>query len=82
MHLSTEAMGTATRPGSAQSGLARWLRGIKWTDEEDKGYREMLTALGIARKEFAEVARSEIGAEVADLFAGIERAEATQPAVP
>lgn len=69
-----EVVGTATRPGTARTGLLGRVLGERWTPEEDQAYAATLRDFGIARKRFAEVARKEIGAEVVDLFAGVESA--------
>lgn len=72
MNRSAELVGAATRGGSANTGILKWLLGTEWTPEEEKAYTGTISEYGLARKRFAEVARKELGAEVVDLFLGAD----------
>ena len=61
-------MGSATVRGQARPRFLRSLLGEKWTLEQLAKWEADRRALAVARKEFAEVARYELGSPVADLF--------------
>jgi hypothetical protein len=66
-----EIMGAATGSGQARTGLIRYLRGEKWSQEQLDEWNEQIRELGILRREFAVMARRELGSEVARLFTGV-----------
>jgi hypothetical protein len=59
--------------GEANVGLDRWLLGDKWTPKQMEIFEGKVKDLGVTRKEFAEVARLEMGSEVAELSCGPRR---------
>lgn len=69
MAMTGEVLGTASRTGTARSGFARWLHGVKWTADEETAFNASLRDFAVARKQFADIARHELGSEVVDLFA-------------
>ncbi len=69
------AMSTATAEGTAIPWLLRRFLGQPLTKEQEQSFRKALARVGVLRKEFADVARPEMGEPVADLFAAVDRGE-------
>lgn len=75
-----DVMGTATARGEARAGLVRLFLGEKWTPEQHERWKTAVRELALARKKFAEIARDELGSEVAELFLQPDNPdEATRP---
>jgi hypothetical protein len=72
---SIPAMSMASAKGVALPDLIARLFGERWKDEQERDLNDALGKIGRLRKEFAEVARKEIGEPAADVFTGIERTE-------
>jgi hypothetical protein len=70
-----EVLGAGTTRGEANVGLDRWLLGDKWTPQQMELFQGKVRELGAARKEFAELARKELGSEMAELFLRPEEAK-------
>jgi hypothetical protein len=66
------AMGMATAKGKALPWIVSAFLGERWSDHQERTFKDSLRKVGVLRKEFAEVARREIGEPTSDLFAGIE----------
>lgn len=64
-----------TTRGKKHRGLLWWLAGEAWTDEQVENIRREVVAIAEVRKRFGELARRELGVEVADLFASAEPAD-------
>jgi hypothetical protein len=60
-------VGAATTTGDGGNWLGR-LAAHQWTDEQLRQWNDDLKALAIARRNLAELARRELGIEVARLF--------------
>ena len=65
-----EVMGSATVRGGARTTFMRFLAGEKWTTEQLDRWEEASKELGRCRRVLAEIARRELGYEMADLTAG------------
>lgn len=76
---SMPAMSMAAAKGEALPDLIARLFGERWKDQQERDFNDALGKIGLLRKEFAEVARREIGEPAADVFTGIERAQDTAP---
>jgi len=59
----------ATEPGREGSRVGRFLRGERWTADQDRAFTEAHRALGELRRRLAEVLRHEGGEEVVQLLA-------------
>jgi hypothetical protein len=71
VNASIPAAGAAAAQGKARPVLVSRLIGEEWTQEQVKEFGEAAQALGLARIEFAKVARKELGEVEAKLLAGI-----------
>lgn len=76
---SIPAMSMATAKGEALPDLIARFFGERWKDQQERDFNDALGNIGRLRKEFAEVARREIGETAADVFTGIARAHDTAP---
>jgi hypothetical protein len=65
------ASGAATAPGKARPVVLSRFIGEEWTKEQIQEFGEAVQALGLARIEFAEVARRELGEFDVKMLAGI-----------
>jgi hypothetical protein len=72
----TPTMRAASAQGKAVPALVARIVGEKWTEQQERDFLQALRNLGLLRREFANVARREIGEPIADLFAGIEPTDA------
>jgi hypothetical protein len=68
--LATMVMGTATARGEGRGGIARALIGEKWMPEQLAAWERSIAELAQCRRQFGEIARAELGHDVADLWAG------------
>jgi len=78
----TPTMRAASAQGKAVPALVARIVGEKWTEQQERDFLEALRKIGVLRKEFADVARHEIGEPIADLFGGIERTDAPATETP
>jgi hypothetical protein len=61
----------AVARGEGRHAALATLQGEKWTEQQQHAFRDAMKAVGLRRKEFAEVARKEMGGDVVDLFGGL-----------
>ena len=69
----TPAMSLATAEGKGRNVVIAAIAGETWTLEQDKEFGEALQKVGLARRDFALVARTELGAGTVDLFSGTDQ---------
>jgi len=67
-----DVIGAATVRGQGRGSVMRLLAGEKWTSEQLGHWRTRFEGFARQRRAFAEIARKELGSEVADVFAGSE----------
>ena len=65
-------IGVATQRGKARPLWLQGIAGTKWTQQQLDQWQEELRNLAEARRQLGVIARQEVGAEVADLFASKE----------
>lgn len=75
----TPALDLATAAGKGRVAFLSAIVGEKWTPEEDKEFSEALRQVGLARRDFAQVARKELGAGTVDLFGGADQPTSAEP---